>query len=780
MGPISQGNKANSRPRIPSKTKEALDIESSSIKLLRKTQKSCFQNTGNASSPRSVSQLNGDRDRISKDENSSTITLGSPRSSRGFPVKSITKYTNQACEAFESRQYNLAMRLFQDAHNLLHDYRNRRANRDGSKVVSSAVQTRQRNIESPYVSDVDFLPTNSYIYQRLDFDEGMCTYSEPMKIFDDRSCTTNEITMNALIWYNKGHMYCRCNMWDTAICCFQSALDEKAHDESEDIQSGQIHVAALQSLAQIQYRLGKFKESIALYKRAISYAKTIYGEVHESIGAALNSLSVLCYHLMTSGGKNVDNAKKSDEYLKYAKKYSKRSLEIRIQTLGFNHKDVGTTYNNIGRLHVMQGQFKEALECYEKALSIRAKTLTKRSLDYAATAFNAGQSYHHIHELSKALKYYREFLSVAVKRFTKNHRDVAVVLSGIAEIHQERGEMEEALKLYEESLEAGRNALGEDHPEVAMILNRLGNFHFVMENFDAAYDVYEQGLKIEKGHHDDANGIVSLCNLGEIHRQRKEWSAAVKVFRAVLKIQRKKFGNHVQNSEIATTLNVIGLTYDKKGDTHTALRYLQEALLMRRISLGERHIDVAPTLTTIGIILYRSNKFTIAMDLLNEALGIRLSVLGRDHRDIAFTMYNIALIHQKQGSLAEAIKCLLEVLRIEEKVFGSEHKDVAITLFKLGETFKRQNDLERALYYYEKALKVERKLMEDNDLLTVARTLTEIGNIHLSRGQRVEMMNAFNEAARIYQCCSMSPRDVAVATNLYAIDLVCPRGAPAA
>jgi len=268
--------------------------------------------------------------------------------------------------------------------------------------------------------------------------------------------------------------------------------------------------------------------------------------------------------------------------------------------------------------------------------------------------------------------------------------------------------------------------------------------------------------------------------VGEIHRQRKEWFAAIKIFKEVLKIQRKKFGKHEQNAEIATTLHVIGLTYDKKGDTDAALRYLQEALLMRRVALGEDHMDVTPTLTTIGIIFSRGNKLSLAMELLNESLRIRRLKLGKDNRDVAFTLYNIALIHQKQGTLTEAINCLTEVLRIEKNVLGEDHKDVAITLFKLGETFKKHNDLDRALLFFQDALKVERKVMLENDPITVARTLTEIGNIHLSKGQTFPMMEAFSEAARIYQASSMSPNNVFVSKHLYSFDLSCPRGAPAA
>ena len=807
MGPISCNNKSKSILNVQSKhqtqskggspgvmsnvpRKGTLFLGKGSKKNRLVDTEHCVSSCSSRSktSPRSISQFPTSRQIMIDEEEgdaSSTGAVGSPRRSiHRLPVNSIINYTNQACEALDSSQHTLAMRLLKDAHNLLHRSKDSTVQQNGArrKKVCLLIGSRHghqvvqsRNDKSPD-ADFNFVPSNSYIYQRLEFDEGMNTFSKPFKIHGGCRSKGDEMRMDSIIWYNKGHIYVHCHSWEKAITCFQSSIETNASKGRALEQDGDIQIAAIQSIAQIQYRLGKYEEAIVSYKKAIKYAKKIHGEIHETIGAGLNSLSVLYYHLMSSGR----GAGKSDNYLKYARDYSEKSLAIRIQTLGLGHKDVGTTYNNIGRLHVMQGKFKKAIRCYEKALQIRADALSKNSLDYAATAFNAGQSYHHIHDLSKALTHYEGFLSVAVRHFTRNHRDVAVVLSGIAEIHQERGDMEEALRLYQESLEAGRNALGEQHPEVAMILNRLGNFHFQCQRYDEAYEAYEQGLKIERGLSDDTNGIVSLCNLGEIHRQRKEWNLAIKVFKAVVKVQQKKFGKVAQNAEIATTLNVIGLTYDKKGDSGSALKYLQEALLMRRVALGGEHIDCTPILTTIGIIFFRNHKLNLALDVLNESLNIRLTILGKDHRDVAFTLYNIALTHQKQGSLTEAISCFMEVLRVERSVLGNEHKDVAITLFKLAETYKRGNDLDRALIYYQDALKIERKVMRDNEPLTIARTLTEIGNIHLSRGQRTLMMEAFNEAARIYQSSSMSPHHVAVARRLYAIDLVCPRGAPAA
>jgi tetratricopeptide (TPR) repeat protein len=716
-------------------------------------------------SPKSVLIFPNETESIEKvevdddDSTSSTAAIASPPRSHKKLQKCIN-YTNQGCEAFESQQYDLAMHLFHDSHSLLHLEKK-------EDEVDLSLRSRV---------DMEFKSPNGYMDQRarVEFDEGMLTFSKTFKIHGN-----NEEIIDSTIWFNKGQVYMHHRLWEKAIYCFQSAIDVSGASELV-----YVYIAALQSMGQVQYRLGRYNEAITSYTKALNSATIIFGvEKHEAIAAALNSLSVLYYHLSSSSSRSGNSTHRSTEYLKQAKEHSKRSLSMRLMLQKeklLDNADIGTTYNNIGRLYVMEGNFKKALVCYGKALKIRADCLGKDSLDYAATAFNAGQSYHHVRDLSKALNLYHEFLAVAMKRFTKNHRDIALVLIGIAEIHQQRGEMDEALIMYKKSLEAGKNALGENHPEIATMLNRLGNCYYINENYDAAYDVYSQGLAIERRLTNNANGVISLCNLGEIHRRRKEWDAAINIFKDALEIQRNRAGEGKQNAEIATSLHIIGMTYEKKGDPEGALRFLQEALIMRRFVLGENHIEVTSTLTMIGMIFLRTNKLSLAMDLLQQSLLIRERKLGKENRDVAFTLYNIALIHQKTGLLREAISCFTEVLRIERILLGENHKDIAITLFKLGETFKKNNDSEKALSYFKEALKVERMVMLETEPLTVARTLQEIGNINLEIGNIHEMMNAFIEAARIYEKLSMNFDNLIVTNRLYALALSYPRAAPAA
>jgi tetratricopeptide (TPR) repeat protein len=103
-----------------------------------------------------------------------------------------------------------------------------------------------------------------------------------------------------------------------------------------------------------------------------------------------------------------------------------------------------------------------------------------------------------------------------------------------------------------------------------------------------------------------------------------------------------------------------------------------------------------------------------------------------------------------------------------------------MTLYKLGEAYKAHGDLSKALECFEGALKIERKTLGRDDRSTVARTLNEIGNLYLARGEVVHMMAAFNEAARIYRSYGISPNNLVVSGQLCALKISCPDAAPAA
>jgi tetratricopeptide (TPR) repeat protein len=659
---------------------------------------------------------------------------------------------------------------------------------------------------------------SSYIYQRMDFDEGMHSYANLEKL--DESDVMDYVSseesqsgqsliqvkndvVQAILLFNVGQVHRRRGEFDIAAIKYESALETLREGNMLQIP---LLIPILHNIGQLQYRRGELTKAMETYEMALAHAHSMEdGTVH--VASTLNCLGVLHYHANSSEN---DDSESNDSKIRAISNSStdkamelfQQALALRKDCLGPDHVDVATTLNNIGRIHVQSDEFDKALEYYQDALCIRRVSLGTNSLDYAATAFNAGQSLHQMGQLTEAIELYHEFLRVASIKFGKSHRDVAVVLSGIAQIHQEQKNYDMALELYEESLSAGEAALGEYHSEIAMLLNRMGNFHFERERLSDALKCYKRGLRIEKKvlPPDHPNIVVTYSNLGEIHRQRSEWNEAATMYSEALEILKRKHAGE-DNSEVATTLNTIGLIHDQRGEACLSLHYLQDALCMRRRLAAtsaedkdQPNLDVAATLVYIGTILYRKSLFPAAIELFTESLQIRQKILGKDHRDTAFVMYNIALVHQQRGDYDQSIEFYTETLRIEKVVLGERHKDVCMTLFKLGEVNKAAGKTAEALHHFQESLEIERNLSNNPsqvvgrrnnsngpDPAAMARTLTEIGNIHLALGNVVPMMDAFNEASRLYRSAGLSPHNIVISgQHAYAIDFSFPEAAPAA
>jgi hypothetical protein len=88
--------------------------------------------------------------------------------------------------------------------------------------------------------------------------------------------------------------------------------------------------------------------------------------------------------------------------------------------------------------------------------------------------------------------------------------------------------------------------------------------------------------------------------------------------------------------------------------------------------------------------------------------------------------------------------------------------------------------MELALINFHKALEIERNNFGEEHP-TCARTLNEIGNIQMQRGNVKELMDNYTQAARIYRKAGM-PDDhlVVFGTDLFRFEIVQPDAAGAA
>ena len=266
-------------------------------------------------------------------------------------------------------------------------------------------------------------PATTYIYQRMEFDEGMNIYTNCEKIQEH----DHPLTVEATLYYNLAQTKLRLDHSHTAWRFFLRALDvllppgtSQAETSARTVHC--IVVPVLLNLGLLAYRKGHLLEAVSYYETALSHGSAIGGRQSICVGLALNCLGVIHYHLLTNNSNTAAGGGEGTNPMA-AFHYFEEALRILSATLGPDTTAVATCLNNLGRVMVQHDDFVVALGYYKQALQIRRDRLGADDLDYAATAFNAGQSFHQLGDYDKAITLYKEFLRVASLRFSSNHRD---------------------------------------------------------------------------------------------------------------------------------------------------------------------------------------------------------------------------------------------------------------------------------------------------------------------------------------------------------------------
>lgn len=589
-----------------------------------------------------------------------------------------------------------------------------------------------------------------------EYDEGMDYFKNPVLMNSSTKTAPGPIVL-----FNLARVHHNQGLHKEAL-----SLYKRAHCEYEGRLNDSLKLCILSGMGHCLYTRGDHSLALEAYEAALQVTKADSESL--AFAACLNCTGVLNY-IMPTGD--------SMEALKALQK----SLGIRRSILGNVHAHVGTSWNNIGRIHFQQGSFEPAIAAYRQALHIR-QTVAQASVDVAATLFNIGQVYHQSGDRESALQYYQEFLKLAKLHFGEYHRDVCIVTTCIGQVHHETKEYKKAMRAFHEALKVGRLALGSVHAEIAITLNKLGNLYYETGDLDSALKAYHQGLKVELAvlEAGNPNVCITYTNIAEIHKQRSELNLALTNYDRVLELQRK-YG--AAPPDLANTLSCIGYIRHQKGDYSGAMEANQECLQIRRECKGDTDEDVASTLTHIALVLLKMDMHDMALEVLSEAYRIRVNIsksTNTECRDVAFTLYNIAIIHHHQGNHEQALLYYLETARVEKATLGQAHRDLSITYYNIGQIYYQRGEMELAVTNFREALKIERECFGVNHP-TCARTLNEIGNIQLQLGNIEDVMKCYTESLRIYRMAGL-PDDhlVIYGTSLWRLELVHPSAAPVA
>ena len=101
--------------------------------------------------------------------------------------------------------------------------------------------------------------------------------------------------------------------------------------------------------------------------------------------------------------------------------YHNKALDIRENVFGIEHPDVATSYNSIGGVYAVQGDYPKALEHYSKALDILEKVFGNEHPNVALSYRNIGYVFYSQGNYPKAMEYTNKALIILEKVLGTRH-----------------------------------------------------------------------------------------------------------------------------------------------------------------------------------------------------------------------------------------------------------------------------------------------------------------------------------------------------------------------
>jgi eukaryotic-like serine/threonine-protein kinase len=194
----------------------------------------------------------------------------------------------------------------------------------------------------------------------------------------------------------------------------------------------------------------------------------------------------------------------------------------------------------------------------------------------------------------------------------------------------------------------------------------------------------------------------------------------------------------------ARMLDVVGRVYDNLGLYAEARPLLEQALAIRRASLGPAHREVAESMSALAALLTRLGEYEAAQHLLEEALRLDSLLLGREHPAVAADLSQLAVVLRERGDYEGAERRHLQALRTLRR--GAEDDPrLAAMATELVATLERAGDHAAAEHRAREAVELHRRLSGDTHP-ALASALSALGLLLQRRGGYAEAETLFREA----------------------------------
>ncbi|CAF1082145.1 unnamed protein product [Adineta steineri] len=327
--------------------------------------------------------------------------------------------------------------------------------------------------------------------------------------------------------------------------------------------------------------------------------------------------------------------------------YYEKALEIRQQSLPFNHPDLGDSYNNIGLVYCNMGDYPKAFSSHEKALAIRQQSLSFNHSNLGASYNNIGSVYDRMGDYPKALSSHEKALEIRQQSLPSNHPDLGDSYNNIGLVYCNMGDYPKALSSHEKALAIRQQSLVSNHPDLGMSYNNIGIVYKNLSDYSKALSYYEKALTIKQQSlpSNHSNLGASYNNIGSVYDSMGDYPKALSSHGKALAIRQQSFpSNH---PDLGGSYNNIGIVYKNMGDYPKALSYYEKALTIKQQSLSSNHPDLGASYNNIGNVYENMGNYAKAHSFYERAVQNGQQSLTSNHPRLLKWRKNVERMKKK-------------------------------------------------------------------------------------------------------------------------------------
>jgi CHAT domain-containing protein/tetratricopeptide (TPR) repeat protein len=240
---------------------------------------------------------------------------------------------------------------------------------------------------------------------------------------------------------------------------------------------------ALNVLAGLGIRMGDFSGAIEIQERALRIWEK--SRRPDRVATALNNLAAVLYLTGDHSGALASH---------------RRSLTLRIESLGREHELVATSLSGIGLDLAALGDLREARTYLLRAIAIQEKRFGAGSAEVGWTVGQLGMVDMQAGDYAGARPSLERATALLRAGSGEGHPDYAEALAALATTTAALGDAASARAVYERALHVQEAALGSAHPDVGLMLTRYARLLAATGEESLAVETALRGEEISREH----------------------------------------------------------------------------------------------------------------------------------------------------------------------------------------------------------------------------------------------------------------------------------------